>query len=124
MWLNNILYISEKEDNDGDINQINQSAELNDLAAKLTENCLGDNAISCYRQDNSKARVFDLLNIMGLLFNLLKTATEPVFLITRHYDCEKNEAFYFFIGPKTKIKESLLKLSEDRNNLFEATRYY
>jgi hypothetical protein len=117
-----------KDDADqlGDMGAINQSSRLDDLASKLRPSVLQDASfVFIPKETKTKSRMVDLLSAIAAGYKLMVHAvTSPVFLVQHHYDWERAEGYYFFIGTQQEIERKLLELSQDRDNLVENSRWH
>ena len=110
----------------GSLIHINRSTELDELASKLTDEALAK-ASTTYlpHAGKHKARMSDLVNLVGLLFTLIKVDDDkPVFLVMREWDWRNVSAFYFMAGIHNEIKQKLTELCEDSQNLVENSRWH
>jgi hypothetical protein len=125
-YTENTNYVSEKDGQGPDYNMINRSSELDDLAAKLRPSVLQDAShVFIPRETKSKSRMVDLLSAIAAVYKLVRLAhATPVFLVQHHYDWERAEGYYFFIGTQQEIERKLLELSQDRDNLTENSRWH
>jgi hypothetical protein len=117
-YIENTFYISSKdEDKTGLTMMINQSDELDDLAEKLVESTLHENAkFIVTKSGSSKARFVDLINAVTATYAIIQQANgRPVFLVKDHY--ENPTGYYFFIGSHDEIKQKLQELSRVECNL-------
>lgn len=110
----------------GHLGMINQSSTLDELAQKLRPDALQDAShVFIPKETRAKSRMVDLLSAIAAGYKLMCDAvSSPVFLIQHDYDWERAEGYYFFIGTQEEIKQKLLKLSEDRDNLIENSRWH
>jgi len=120
-FIDNNYHIGKDDIHEGVPNQINTSFTLDEIAYKLTDRCLSENAFCYISKDNkNKTKYPHLITAINTVFWLLKSANNrPVFMVINGYDWEMTDGFYFFIGLHDSIKEKLIKLSEDRLNCKE-----
>ena len=112
MTIEQTNYVSYLES--GLLTQINTSYELDSLAEKLNLFCLENNAEIYLAQAHSKSRMLDVVNVMCLLFRLLKEPIEkPIFLVRDNDDRE----CFFFRGTLAEVKDKLTKLVSNNDNL-------
>lgn len=121
----NTNYIS-KDDGQTDYGMINQSSELDELASKIRPDVLATASHAHIpRETKTKSRIVDLLSAIAAAYRLAKLShSAPVFLVQHHYDWEQASGYYFFIGLEHEIKQKLVELSQDRDNLVQNSRWH
>lgn len=107
----NTNYVSKNQTDSTEVNVniINCSLELDNLAEKITSGALQD-ICDAYvpRETKSKARLIDLLSAISAAFKLINLSRgRPVFLVQEHYNWESASGFYFFIGTLEEVKQKL-----------------
>jgi hypothetical protein len=103
----------------GLLTQINTSYELDMIAEKLSFCCLERNADVCLSQAHSKSRMLDVMNVMCLLFRLLKEPiTKPIFIVrVECYGDDDERECFLFSGTLPEVKDKLTKLTSCNDNL-------
>ena len=128
-YIENTNYISKEDVVKGivgSLTQINRSTELDEIAGKLNDAAMSKASLTTLPNEGKhKARMSDLINVVGLLFTLIRNdGGKPVFLVMKKWNWRNVSAFYFIAGTHDEIKQKLTELCEDSQNLVENSRWH
>jgi hypothetical protein len=118
-YIEGLEYCGKDDPPTDSLSAINQSSILDDLAEKLTDNCMRGNANYYLSQTHYKARMPNVISAICITFALIKEANgKPIYLVKNEYDDQRCEAYYFFIGTFEEISELLAKLIKGDGGVF------